>query len=161
MEKTWNFQISKEYSSALKIAIGDLKEWFKVIFQLQKLEFVDIPVSINESYENIITINIDIFRRYDDTISDNDGVFYIRTDFFEDNKNNYLLENDTRVNYNLNPNNKDDYNSLRFVLKNCFEFDDFKEKQLEIICNILNNNTTIGILGNDAASVDAVNFVSL
>ncbi|MBU2920710.1 DEAD/DEAH box helicase [Winogradskyella psychrotolerans] len=82
---------------------------------------------------------------------------YIRTDYLDlfhnrnknklDRVNYFKLSTSTKFKYKLLFNEEsNDLENLEFFLKNIFEYDRFNNGQISIIQNILENNTTIGLL---------------
>lgn len=145
-DNKWNLNVIGADKNVVETAIEDLKIWFDMIFKLQKIE-KNIPnYTINESEKKSIKIDIDIFKKYDDSLDD-ENIIYIRNDYFEDEeKNYYKVECDKKYKYNLHIEDKKDKENLLNIIKNIFGYDEFREKQAEIIMRELNGKDTVGIL---------------
>ena len=133
----------------LEIAYEDLKLWISHIaelakerFLLPRLECVDKPGKA--------TINLDfsMFKRYTDTDGweQKKNAVYIRTAYIKHN-NYYTVACAKPINYKIILDESgQDIASLRFLLRNLFALEDFREGQLGIIQNCLAHKDTIGIL---------------
>lgn len=145
-DEEWNFEIKGISEKIFRIAIGDLKNWFELVFNLQKIK-IDFPqLSINKDNKNNIKIDIDILKRYDENCYD-EKIIYIRNDYFDnEQKNYYEVECDDVYRYNLKDKDPMDKKNLQKIVKNIFGYEDLREGQPSIIMNCLNLNDTIGIL---------------
>jgi len=145
-ESNWNLEVRGMSLSTVDKAICDLRLWFKMIFDLQKINLCLPGYSINDNNIKNLIIDIDVLKKYDDSCCRQD-IIYVRNDYFEDyQKNYYEVECDENYNYKLDYNNKDDEVNLLKVLSNIFEYESFREGQAEIIMSILNRRDTVGIL---------------
>ncbi len=144
-DKKWNISISGISKQDSILAIEDLKKWFELIFNLQKINVRFPEYNLESKDVNSIKIDIDIFKHYDDTCNEERTIF-VRNDYFENDKNYYKVECDINYKYKLNPRNLKDCELLEKLLKNIFNFSKYREGQIEIITNILSLKDSIGIL---------------
>lgn len=158
----WIFEVkNQDITNYEKYSLEDVFEWMQHLLKLQKITFKEPEVEIksvqNFSNENCIKIDFSLLQRWTDENLLNEGIIYVRTDyldlFYNRNKNkldriNYFkLSTSNKFNYKLLFNEEsDDLENLEFFLKNIFEYDKFNNGQISIIQNILENNTTIGLL---------------
>lgn len=142
-------------------SIEDVFEWLRHLLKLQKITFNEPQFEIknveNFSNTNCIKIDFSLLERWTDENLINEDVIYVRTDYLDffnnrnknklDRINYFKLSTSTKFNYKLLFNDEsDDLKNLEFFLKNIFEYDSFNNGQISIIQNILENNTTIGLL---------------
>lgn len=142
-------------------AIEDIFEWFHYLLKLQKITFNEPQFEIKNvqrfSNANCVKIDFSLLERWTDEYLLNEEIIYVRTDYLDlyhnrnknklDRINYFKLSTLTKFNYKLLFNEEsDDLENLEFFLKNIFEYDMFFSGQISIIQNILENNTTIGLL---------------
>ena len=158
----WIFEVkNRDVNGYENHSIEDVFEWLHHLLKLQKITFNEPQFEIknvqNFSTENCIKIDFSVLERWTDENSLNEEVIYIRTDYLDlfhnrnknklDRINYFRLSTSTKFNYKLLFNDEsDDLENLEFFLKNIFEYDSFNNGQISIIQNILENNTTIGLL---------------
>jgi len=158
----WIFEVKNhDVSGYENHAIEDIFEWFHFLLKLQKIPFNEPQIEISnvQSFSNLNCIKIDfsLLQRWTDENTLNEDVIYVRTDYLDfyhnRNKNkleriNYFkLSTSTKFKYKLIFNDEsDDLENLEFFLKNIFGYDRFNNGQISIIQNVLENNTTIGLL---------------
>lgn len=161
-DKKWLFEIkNRDVNSYENYAIEDVFEWFQYLLKLQKIEFNEPEFEIRNveafSNANCIKIDFSLLERWTDENSLNENVIYVRTDYLDlfhnrnknklDRVNYFNLSTSAKYNYKLLFNEEsDDLENLEFFLKNIFEYEKFNNGQISIIQNILENNTTIGLL---------------
>ena len=158
----WLFEVkNQDINGYENHAIEDVFEWLHHLLKLQKIPFNEPQFEIkyvqNFSSSNCIKIDFSLFQRWTDEYMLNEDVIFVRTDYLDlfHNRNKNKLD---RINYfKLSTANKfeyklifneesDDLENLEFFLKNIFGYDKFNNGQISIIQNILENNTTIGLL---------------
>lgn len=158
----WIFEVkNRDVNGYENHSIEDVFEWLHHLLKLQKITFNEPQFEIknvqNFSTANCIKIDFSVLERWTDENSLNEEVIYIRTDYLDlfhnrnknklDRINYFRLSTSTKFNYKLLFNDEsDDLENLEFFLKNIFEYDSFNNGQISIIQNILENNTTIGLL---------------
>lgn len=161
-DKDWNFQVKNNDVVGFEVpAIEDLFEWFYHLFKLQKIDFNAPNYNIENvnsfSKNNAIKVDFSLMQRWTDEDSINEEIIYVRTDYQDlyynkvreklEQVNYFKLSTTSRFNYKFVFNEEnDDLEHLEFFLKNIFEYDKFNQGQVPIIQNILENNTTIGLL---------------
>lgn len=161
-DEFWKFEIKNHDINGYEIhAIEDLFEWFYHLLKLQKIPFKRPQIEIHHVQNfgdlNCIQVDFSVFQRWTDINVLNPEVIFVRTDYLDlfHNRNKNKLE---RINYfklcttkkydyklTFNEEN-DDLVHLEFFLLNIFEYEKFNKGQISIIQNILENNTTIGLL---------------
>lgn len=133
----------------LKLAYEDLTHWILNISQLAKVKIKIPTLKINANSAKNIALDFSIFRRYADYCESRTAqqpTIYIRTDYFPD-KNYYRVADAKKIQYNFTADEESqDNTAFKFLLKNIFGHDDFRQGQLPILKNILAGNDTIGIL---------------
>lgn len=161
-DDNWLFEVkNNDINGYEAFAIEDLFEWFYYLLKLQKIPFVE-PKFILKNVEcfsssNCIKIDFSLFQRWSDINLINKDVFYVRTDYLDfyfnknkkekDNVNYFKISTTSKYNYKLIFNDEvNDLENLEFFLKNIFGYNKFNNGQISIIQNILENNTTIGLL---------------
>ena len=168
---------------AFETAINDFYLWVENLLYLQNKKFVMPRVNLNfvTSEEELsklsgINVYISLFEVYSQTNFSN--IYYIKNDFFlyEDNlistkyqfngpssylfKKNYFMVDSCDIKYNLTEEKHAD--SLRFVLENVTDiYEDFRENQLPIILECLNNTSVIGVLPTGAGKSLCYQLTSL
>jgi len=158
----WIFEVkNQDVTNYENHSIEDIFEWMHHLLKLQKISFNEPQFEIrnvNEfSRENCIKIDFSLFQRWTDENTLNDDVIYVRTDYLDlfhnrnknklDRVNYFRLSTSKKYSYKLLFNEEsDDLENLEFFLKNIFEYDKFNNGQISIIQNVLENNTTIGLL---------------
>ena len=158
----WQFEIkNQDVNGYENHSIEDIFEWFHHLLKLQKIPFkepqFDIKNVQNFSNDDSIKIDFSLLERWTDQNALNEDVIYIRTDYLDlfhnrnkeklDRINYFKLSTSKKFKYNLVFNEEsDDIENLEFFLKNIFEYDKFNNGQISIIQNVLENNTTIGLL---------------
>ncbi|MFD1015031.1 RecQ family ATP-dependent DNA helicase [Winogradskyella rapida] len=158
----WVFEIkNQDVSDYENHSIEDIFEWMYHLLNLQKIPFKEPQIEIKNvkgfSNDNCVKIDFSIFQRWTDENALNDDVIYVRTDYLDlfhnrnknklDRVNYFTLSTSTKYNYKLLFNEEsNDLENLGFFLKNIFEYDKFNNGQISIIQNVLENNTTIGLL---------------
>jgi len=158
----WIFEVKNQDISGFENhSIEDVFEWLHHLLKLQKITFNEPQFEVkyvqNFSNENCIKIDFSLFQRWTDENLLNEEVIYVRTDYLDlfhnrnknklDRINYFKLSTSSKFNYKLLFNEEsDDLQNLEFFLKNIFEYDRFNNGQISIIQNILENNTTIGLL---------------
>ncbi|WP_298265967.1 RecQ family ATP-dependent DNA helicase [uncultured Lutibacter sp.] len=161
-DKKWIIEIkNRDVNSYENYAIEDIFEWFQHLLKLQKIEFKEPEFEIrnveNFSNENCIKVDFSLLERWTDENSLNESIIYVRTDYLDlfhnrnknklDRINYFKLSTSKKFKYKLLFNDEsDDLENLEFFLKNIFEYNKFNNGQISIIQNILENNTTIGLL---------------
>lgn len=150
-QRQWEFNIIKgENIEFEQTAISDLLIWIRQLARLMKLRFSmpKIVITYKERVDNkfAININFSILKRYTDENEGDKNTFYVRSDYFPC-RNYYKLEATKPIIYTLNKDGKEnDIEHLKFFLKNIFGFDKFRSGQANIITNILEGHSTIGLL---------------
>ncbi len=158
----WYFEIkNQDVIGYENDAIQDVFLWLRHLLRLQKISYKEPNYSIKNvqqfSNSNCIKIDFSLLQRWTDENELNRDVIFVRTDyldsFFNRNKDdfepvNYFKLSTTKKHiYKLAFNEEsDDLVSLEFFLKNIFGYDKFNKGQVSIIQNILEDNTTIGLL---------------
>lgn len=158
----WIFEVKNQDVNGYEHhSIEDIFEWLHHILKLQKITFnkpqIEIKNVQNFSNANCIKIDFSLLQRWTDENSLNEEIIYVRTDYLDlfhnrnkdklDRVNYFKLSTSTKFSYKLVFNEEsDDLENLEFFLKNIFEYDKFYNGQVSIIQNILENNTTIGLL---------------
>lgn len=158
----WLFEVkNQDVNGYENHSIEDLFEWLHHLLKLQKITFNEPKVEIkkveNFSNENCVKIDFSLLQRWTDENSLNEKVIYVRTDYLDlfhnrnknklDRINYFKLSTSTKYKYKLLFNEEsDDLENLEFFLKNIFGYDKFNNGQISIIQNVLENNTTIGLL---------------
>lgn len=158
----WVFEVKNQDISGFENhSIEDIFEWLHHLLKLQKVKFNEPQFEVkyvrNFSNDNCVKIDFSLFQRWTDENLLNEDVIYVRTDYLDlfhnrnknklDRINYFKLSTSSKFNYKLLFNEEsDDLENLEFFLKNIFEYDRFNNGQISIIQNILENNTTIGLL---------------
>ncbi|WCC44070.1 RecQ family ATP-dependent DNA helicase [Tenacibaculum finnmarkense] len=164
-DEKWYFEIKNHDVNGYEIhAIEDIFQWLVHLLKLQKISFKKPKFEIknikNFSNKKCIKIDFSLLQRWTDQNLLNEDIIYLRTDyldlFYNRNKNkldqiNYFkLSTTTKYKYKLlfNDEESGDLKNLVFFLKNIFgrNYHRFNQGQVPIIQNILENNTTIGLL---------------
>lgn len=161
-DNKWCFEVkNRDLKGYEDHAIEDLLEWFYHLLKLQKITFKEPQYEVKNvkkfSTKTSIKIDFSLLERWTDENTLNKDVIYVRTDYLDlfhnrnknklDRINYFKLSTTTKFNYKLIFNEEsDDLENLEFFLKNIFEYDRFNNGQISIIQNILENNTTIGLL---------------
>lgn len=157
-------------------AYKDIELWMKNLYVLVNKEFKlpSINIILNSNNLNNIDCNFDISitKFYDEEIDNFNGI-KIRNDFFLYKRDIKELDypqykNHFKVRSNLfrfNDVDKDNFNhenALLFFMKNIFGHEQFRPKQLEIICNGLNcKNAVIGILPTGSGKSVCFQLISM
>jgi ATP-dependent DNA helicase RecQ len=158
----WIFEVkNQDINGYENHAIEDLFEWFYHLLKLQKVPFKEPQFEVNNvqnfSNSNCLKIDFSIFQRWTDEYMLNEDVIFVRTEYLDlfhntnknklDRINYFKLSTTNKFEYKLIFNEEsDDLENLEFFLKNIFEYDKFNNGQISILQNILENNTTIGLL---------------
>lgn len=158
----WFFQIkNRDIKGYEKNAIEDIFEWLNYLLKLQKIKFKEPEYDVTNVTEfngnNAIKIDFSLLQRWTDENQFDDDVYFVRTDYLDlfhnrysgklDKVNYFKLSTTKKYNYKLIFNeDADDLENLEFFLKNIFGYDNFNNGQISIIQNVLENNTTIGLL---------------
>lgn len=163
----WNFEIkNKDVKGYENHAIEDIFEWLHHILKLQKILFKEPQFEIknvqnfsnnNNNNNNSVKIDFSLLERWTDQNTLSEDIIYVRTDYLDlfhnrnkeklDQVNYFKLSTFKKFKYNLVFNEEsDDIENLVFFLKNIFEYNKFNNGQISIIQNVLENNTTIGLL---------------
>lgn len=131
----------------LRVAIEDVFLWLYHLCRLSKLDYKKPSIIINEKrMKKPIKVDMDILKRWTDEDVINPDTIYIRNDYF-DNMDYFQVNTAESIRYNVEINERyTDEPSLKFFLRNLFDYDDFNDGQLPIITHALNLNDTIGIL---------------
>lgn len=171
------------YKEIYKICIKDFYNWLQNLCNLQNINFTTPSIQLNIvnselelSKQQGFNIYISLFDTYSQTTFSN--IFYIKNDFFlyEENltstqsqfnapssflyKKNYFNLNCQDIKYNLNENKHKQ--SLKFILANVSNiYEDFRENQLDIIIECLNNTSVIGVLPTGAGKSLCYQFSAL
>jgi len=161
-DEKWIFEVkNQDVTDYENHSIEDIFEWMHHLLKLQKIPFNEPQFEIRNVEEfssgNCIKIDFSIFQRWTDENTLNDDIIYVRTDYLDlfhnrnknklDRVNYFKLSTSIKYNYKLLFNEEsDDLENLEFFLKNIFEYDKFNNGQISIIQNVLENNTTIGLL---------------
>lgn len=164
-DEKWYFEIKNHDVNGYEIhAIEDTFQWLVHLLKLQKISFKKPKFEIknikNFSNKKCIKIDFSLLQRWTDQNLLNEDIIYLRTDyldlFYNRNKNkldqiNYFkLSTTAKYKYKLlfNDEESGDLKNLVFFLKNIFgrNYHRFNQGQVPIIQNILENNTTIGLL---------------
>lgn len=134
-DQRWSFNIDSEYASLLKIAIDDILNWVKDLIGLTNMFFQEPIVEMDA--KNGIKILFDDynadFNCYCINMTSNQAL-------------SVPVWIEKRINYVINPMNSIHKKIMERILFNLFNFDSFREGQLEIISNFLRNRNTLGIL---------------
>lgn len=159
-------------ANSFEVIIKDFYLWLRNIFNLRNinLEIPRVKINLVKNEEELskqdgINIYISLFEVYSQTNYDN--IYYIKNDYFlyEENlcsiknqfngpssylyKKNYFSVEYKSIKYNLTEDKHRD--SLRFILSNISNtYDNFRENQLQIIIECLNNTSVIGVLPTGA-----------
>src|SRR5690606_6579593 len=158
----WLFEVkNQDINGYENHAIEDVFEWLHHLLKLQKIPFNEPQFEIkyvqNFSSSTCIKIDFSLLERWTDENLLNEEVIYVRTDYLDlfhnrnknklDRINYFKLSTANKFEYKLIFNDEsDDLENLEFFLKNIFGYDKFNNGQISIIQNILENNTTIGLL---------------
>ena len=158
----WKFEVkNQDVKGYENHSIEDVFEWLHHLLKLQKIPFKEPQFEIKNvqhfSNDNSIKIDFSILERWTDQNTLNEDVIYVRKDYLDlfhnrnkeklDRVNYFKLSTSKKFKYNLVFNEEsDDIENLEFFLKNIFEYDKFNNGQISIIQNVLENNTTIGLL---------------
>lgn len=158
----WLFEVkNQDINGYENHAIEDVFEWLHHILKLQKKPFNEPQFNIKYvqtfSSSKCIKIDFSLFQRWTDEYLLNEDIIFVRTDYLDlfhnrnknklDRINYFKLSTTSKFEYKLIFNDEsDDLENLEFFLKNIFEYDKFNNGQISIIQNILENNTTIGLL---------------
>ena len=158
----WLFEVkNQDVNGYENHSIEDIFEWLHHLLKLQKIPFNEPKFKIkkveNFSNENCVKIDFSLLQRWTDENSLNEEVIYVRTDYLDlfhnrnknklDRINYFKLSTSSKYNYKLLFNEEsDDLENLEFFLENIFGYDKFNNGQISIIQNVLENNTTIGLL---------------
>ncbi len=150
----WKFNlINNDEFDCFEEAISDIFDWLDILFQLNGLSLQIPKFIVNKIKEDQIsnndtwiTINFSLFRRYTDEIQKFPKVVYIRTDYYYL-KDYFKVSIGDTIKYSLSGDeNNIKIDSLKKILKNIYNYDTFKEGQLNVIKHVLELNSTIGIL---------------
>lgn len=157
-------------------AYKDIELWIKNLYILVNKEFKlpNINIILNSSNLDNIDCNFDISitKFYDEEIDNFNGI-KVRNDFFFYKKDIEKLDYPQCKNYfkvrnnlfrfnNVDKDNINHENALLFFMKNIFGHEQFRTKQLEIICNGLNyKNAVIGILPTGSGKSVCFQLISL
>ncbi len=165
------------------ICIKDFYTWLENICNLQNIDFTipNIQLNVVNSEQELskqqgFNIYISLFEVYSQITFSN--IFYIKNDFFlyEDNiistqrqfnapssflyKKNYFTISCQDIQYKLNETKHKD--SLKFLLSNVSNiYEEFRENQLDIIIECLNNTSVIGVLPTGAGKSLCYQFSAL
>lgn len=157
-------------------AYKDIELWIKNLYVLVNKEFKlpNINIILNSSNLDNIDCNFDISitKFYDEAIDNFNGI-KVRNDFFFYKKDIEKLDYPQFKNYfkvrnnlfrfnNVDKDNINHENALLFFMKNIFGHEQFRPKQLEIICNGLNyKNAVIGILPTGSGKSVCFQLISM
>lgn len=157
-------------------AYKDIELWIKNLYVLVNKEFKlpNINIILNSSNLDNIDCNFDISitKFYDEEIDNFNGI-KVRNDFFFYKKDIEKLDYPQCKNYfkvrnnlfrfnNVDKDNINHENALLFFMKNIFGHEQFRPKQLEIICNGLNyKNAVIGILPTGSGKSVCFQLISM
>jgi len=161
-DEKWIFEVKNhDVTGYENHSIEDVFEWLHYLLKLQKITFKEPQFEItnvqNFSNTKCVKVDFSLLERWTDGNTLNDEIIYVRTDYLDlfhnrnkgklDRVNYFRLSTSTKFNYNLVfSEDSDDLRNLEFFLKNIFEYDNFNNGQISIIQNVLENNTTIGLL---------------
>ena len=152
----WQFALTKEegeIKDLFKLAYEDLIIWLENLCKLSKLKFKKPNIIINyltNTNKKGITLDFDMYKRWTDENILDSHVIYIRNDYYDD-KDYFSVSIDDAINYDIKIDGQEsDIESMLFILKNIFGYDEFNEGQLSIIVNSLARIDTIGILPTGA-----------
>ena len=159
--------------------LSDLEQWFLNLSALlnKSIKFplvnIDIVEDFGEESQNLC-VDIDVSANYDETIDNcTSNVIKIRNDYFlypikQKDKVNCQYKNYFKVYSHslrfaeVNHENSNHRNALKFCLKNLFGFDEFRPNQLEIISAGFNpKNGVIGILPTGSGKSVCYQLISL
>ena len=148
LDKEWNFDLINN-SELFYIAFEDVFSWLKNLCQLSKIQFNKPVLNINKS-DKSIKINFDIFKFWTDENELDSDTIYMRNDYFFE-KDYFRVSVSKPILYNVVLNTEQDEKladkiSMKFFLRNIFDYEDFNSGQLEIIAHAMALNDTIGIL---------------
>lgn len=157
-------------------AYKDIELWIKNLYVLVNKEFKlpNINIILNSIDLDNIDCNFDISitKFYDEAIDNFNGI-KVRNDFFFYKKDIEKLDYPQCKNYfkvrnnlfrfnNVDKDNINHENALLFFMKNIFGHEQFRPKQLEIICNGLNyKNAVIGILPTGSGKSVCFQLISM
>ncbi|MDB0616149.1 RecQ family ATP-dependent DNA helicase [Tenacibaculum dicentrarchi] len=164
-DEKWYLEVKNHDINGYEIhAIEDVFQWLHHLLKLQKTSFKKPKFEIKNvkkfSNKNCIKIDFSILQRWTDENLLNEDIIYLRTDYLDlfhnrnknklDRINYFKLSTTSKYKYNLlfNDEESGDLKNLEFFLKNIFgrKYHSFNQGQVPIIQNILENNTTIGLL---------------
>ena len=144
-----------------KIAFEDIMEWLKAIYKLMKIKLSIPNIVFGSQSKEKMEIDFSICKRYSDEHLENPERIFIRNDYFSE-ENYFELSFADSLKYEIQIEDKNnDFQELRFLLKNIFGFDDFRNGQIPIIKNILERNDTIGILPTGSGKSLCYQFASI
>lgn len=157
-------------------AYKDIELWIKNLYVLVNKEFKlpNINIILNSIDLDNIDCNFDIsITKFYDEVIDNFNGIKVRNDFFFYKKDIEKLDYPQCKNYfkvrnnlfrfnNVDKDNINHENALLFFMKNIFGHEQFRPKQLEIICNGLNyKNAVIGILPTGSGKSVCFQLISM
>jgi ATP-dependent DNA helicase RecQ len=158
----WIFEVkNQDITGYEKNSVEDIFEWLHHLLKLQKIPFKEPEFEIKNVKEfsstNCLKIDFSLLERWTDQNLLNEEIIYVRTDYLDlfhnrnkdklDRVNYFKLSTTKKFKYKLIFNeDSDDLENLEFFLKNIFEYEEFNNGQISIIQNVLENNTTIGLL---------------
>lgn len=152
-DKNWNFFIidqEQDTTELFRIAYEDLFIWLKHLFALNHIDYIKPKLLLNMDRSKSITVNFSYDQKWTDEHQENIDMIYIRNDYMDD-LDYFKVVTTKSIKYNIDPSDtSNDTISLKFILKNIFGYDSFRDGQLPIIINSLNKNDTIGILPTGA-----------
>lgn len=154
---------------ALKLACEDFKKWLEQLYALTDKTICFPEMVVEENSE--ICIDLDLYNHYDESFYEEEKTIKVRNDYFPYDKDSFAITesivakdkiilgkfcqyknyykvktSDFRFN-DVNDQNDVHRESLRFFLKNIFNHEDFRPKQIEIIANGLSaKKGVIGLL---------------
>ena len=153
-DNSWRFVLlyaDENLEYLFKIAIEDLFLWLAHLCKLRKIHYNTPSIvigSVEDPLNEAISVDFSMFKRWTDEaeLSQNQNTIYVRNDYF-DNNDYFQISTSDSIQYDLViEGEKSDVDSLLFILKNVFGFDEFRDGQLPILVNILRKIDTIGIL---------------
>lgn len=150
-QEKWHINLIKHEPIVFEeTALEDLFTWIEPLAKLMKLEFKRPQVIITYDEKKLgkeaIGVNFSILKRYTDENEMDQGYFYVRTDYFPS-VNYYKLEPAQPIMYDLIKDGEEsDVQNLEFILENLYGHKKFRLGQAQIIMNILEGRSTIGLL---------------
>ena len=178
-DDTWPFNIrasEKCDSEVFELAYGDLTELIKDVSTIMGISIPSIPkLVIDDPSAQAIDVDIEVDEYYGEY--DGNGI-WIRNDYFlydadadrerdryyagiyQRYKNHYTVSNGN-FHYDLNGDDPIIHEAMKRILRRCFHFDDFINRQKDIIVSCLNGHGTVGVMPTSAGKSLCYQFCAL